>query len=261
MDIFNISPEVQARQRKTLIALLHWIYTADIDELDISNEYDIYLGEKATAWGFEESKKYLGYDMKKKGRRMPVANVATSLCQLSPESKHDMIFLFVELSEADKYLKEHQPLPSLSRSCSFLEHTLSDRMDADDNLDSLIRTAGENDVFAKDEEKIAQFIRACRNDVSHNFWLETEWGYLVHDHAAICVVTLLNSLLNSWYGKKWYVKNRLSTDRCLRIIENEFGFEWNNNKKYWNYNSIKARYEREQDLGKEGEQILQYHYR
>lgn len=260
MGIFDGSSEVQTRQRKMLIALLHWIYTADIDELEISNDYDIPLGEKATAWGFEEAKKYLGYEMKKKGRRMPVANVATWLCQLSPESKHDMIFLFVELFETDKYLKEHQPLPSLSRSCSFLEHTLSERMNADDDLDDLIRNAGEDDVLEGDEEKLAQFIRACRNDVAHNFWLETEWGYLVHDHAAICVVTLLNSLLNSWYGKKWYVKNRLSTEKCLRIIEDEFGFEWDNDRKYWNYSSIKPRYEREQDLGKEGEWILQHHY-
>lgn len=260
MGIFDGDPEVQVRQRKMLIALLHWIYTTDIDEFEVSDDYDIHLNENVTAWGFEESKKYIGYAMRKKGRRMPVSNVAMWWCQLNPESKHDIIFLFIELCEADKYLKEHQPLPSLSRSCSFLEHTLSERMDADDDLDDLIRNAGEDDLLERNEEKLAQFIRACRNDVAHNFWLETEWGYLVHDHAAVCVVTLLNSLLDHWYGQQWYVKNRLSTKKCLRIIEGEFGFEWNEDEKYWDYSSIKPRYEREQDLGKEGTQILRNYY-
>lgn len=260
MGVFDGSRETQHRQRLMLIGLLQWIYKTDIAELEIEDDYDIPLGEKATAWGIEESKNYLGYQMKKKGRRMPVANVITWLCQLSPESKHHMIFLFAELCEADKQLKENQPLPILSRSCSFLEHTISERIDTDDDLDDLIRTAAEEDVLDQDEERLAQFIRACRNDVGHNFWLETEWGYLVHDHAAICVVTLLNSLLHSWYGPQWYVKDRLSTERCLRIIEGEFGLEWDNDEKYWDYDTMRPRYERLQNLGVEGEMILQNHY-
>lgn len=260
MGVFDGSVERQNHQRMMLVALLHWIYTTDIDELEISDDYHLPLNESTTVWGFEEAKKHYGYEIQKKGRRMPIANVATWWCQLNPESKHDEVFLFIELSEADESLKTHQPLQVLSRSCSFLQHTLSDRTDSDGNLNGLIRSASEDDVFTNTEERLAQFIRACRNDVSHNFWLETEWGFTLHDHAAICVVTLLKSLLDSWYDQDWYVENRLSAKRCLRVIEGEFGLEWDDENRHWDYDTLNPRYERLQDLTEEGKKILKSHY-
>ena len=260
MGIFDGSPKVQNQQRKMIIALLHWIYNTDIEELEIGDEYNLSLNERVTARNFEEAKRYYGYEVQKKGRRMPVANVATWWCQLTLKPKHDLIFLFIELSEADTSLKTHQSLQVLSRSCSYLQHTLTERTGLDGNLNALIRNAGKDGVLTDSEEKLAQFIRACRNDVSHNFWLETEWGFPVHDHAAICVITLFNSLLNSWYDQGWYVEDRLSTKRCLRIIEGEFGFEWDGDERYWDYDTINPWHERLQDLTEEGNRLLENYY-
>lgn len=247
-NILNGSSELQSRQRDQLIKLLYWIYTEDIDELEIGEEYKLARNEPVITNSFEEAKKYHGYKIQKEGKRAPLVNIITALCELSAESKHHMLFLFVELSEANEYLNSRQPLPALSRSCSFLQHTLSERMESTNDLDDLIRKGSENGVLSSNEERLAQFIRACRNDVSHNFWLETEWSYIVHNHAALCVITLLNSLLESWYGQQWYVKNRLSAKRCLRVIEEEFLLEWNVSERYWEYDSIDEEYERTHDI-------------
>lgn len=246
--VLNGGPEIRNRQQDRLIKLLYWVYTGDIEEIEISDEYKLARDEPVIADGFGEAKKYHGHKIQREGKRAPLVNIVTSLCELSAESKHHMLFLFVELSVADEYLNNRQPLSSLSRSCSFLQHTLSERMESTDDLDDLIRTGSENEVLSSSEEKLAQYIRACRNDVSHNFWLETEWSYVVHNHAALCVITLLNSLLESWYGQQWYVKNRLSAKRCLRVVKDEFSLEWNASKRYWRYDSIDEKYERSHDI-------------
>jgi len=132
--------------------------------------------------------------------------------------------------------------PVLTRAGSFLEHALNDRLGTDKKLSPVIRAAYNNGELSDEEVRLAQFIRLCRNDVSHNFAYFTEWGFMVHDHASVCVKTLLSSISNSWYGVDFRVGDQLSAENCLRVIEEEFGFEWLNDKVTYDDDSIRDRY-------------------
>jgi len=241
--------ELRQRTIKRCINLLAWVYTMDPDEIDVTDEYHIPRGERRLPMFQAEQMKYIGYLLKSRGRRNPVALLSTNLVQYLDESDHHMVFLFIELSETDLLLDQNHILPTLIRTCSALQPLLNERIeeeDADKDLSPVIREARKEHVLTFEEAKLAQFIRHCRNDASHNFFYNTEMGFVVHDHAAVCAVTLLNSLLDSWYGVEWYVENRISTELCIRLIEEEFGFEWIPQNLTYDKNSLEERYVNQQ---------------
>lgn len=160
--------------KRRSLDLLKWIYTTNPEEINTSKKYEIPRAEERWPVNIEEQKRYLGYSLKKSGRRNPVSVLATTLVALSPQSKHHMVFLFIELSEADIYLQQNHTFPPLSRVCSFLQHVLNERLGTEQKLSPVIREAYEEDEISPQEVKLAQFIRHCRNDVSHNFWYSTE---------------------------------------------------------------------------------------
>lgn len=242
------SKDLRHRQRSRCLELLNWVYIVDIDSLDVNDSYEVPREETRLPVTLEEQKNYLGYQLQNRGRRNPVSNLTTILLRLSSESKHHMVFLFVELSEIDLCLRQDQVLTVLSRTCSFLQHVLNERLDTDERLSPILREAYLADEITEDELRLSQFIRLCRNDVSHNFWYDTEWSYAVHQHAALCAVTLLLSLLDSWYGVDWYVEERLSISKCIRVVEGEFRFEWDIENHTYNKNSIYEKYDRSMNL-------------
>jgi hypothetical protein len=221
--------ELRLRTIKRCINLLAWVYTTDPEEIDVPDEYHVPRGERRLPMTRAEQMRYIGYQLKNRGRRNPVALLSTNLIQHLDESKHHAVFLLIELSEMDLLLDQDHILPTLIRTCSALQPLLNERIaegDTDKDLSPVIREARKEHVLTFEEIKLAQFIRHCRNDASHNLFYNTEMGFVVHHHAAVCVVTLLNSLLESWYGVEWNVENRISAELGIRLIEQEFGFEW-----------------------------------
>lgn len=125
-----------------------------------------------------------------------------------------------------RLLEQNNETSVLLRAGSFLQHALNDRIGTDQKLSPVITDAYEEDELSMQQLRLCQFIRHCRNDVSHNFAYHTEWDFAVHDHAALCVMTVLNSLVDSWYGAGFRLRQRLSEERCIRVIEELFGLEW-----------------------------------
>jgi hypothetical protein len=119
---------------------------------------------------------------------------------------------------------------------------LNDRLGTDKKLSPVIRTAYEVGELSDEELRLAQFIRHCRNDVSHNFAYFTEWSYVVHDHAAVCAKTLLGSISDSWYDVDLSIGKQLSVENCLRMIEEEFGLECLDDKVTYEKDSIRNKY-------------------
>ncbi|MBX0286605.1 hypothetical protein EGH22_09725 [Halomicroarcula sp. F28] len=226
-----------------LLEVLEWVYTVDPDTIEPEREYRIERGERWRADTLDEWKDVFGADLKKRGRRSAVANITSYLVNFTEEDQDLLIFLLTELSEADLYLKQNQVIPVLIRTGSFLQQCFNERIGCGKNLYNVIIEAYAVGEITDSEVRLAQFIRLCRNDVSHNFSYDTEYGFEVHDHAAICTVTLLNSLLASWFGSQWYVETRLSIGNCIRVVENEFGFEWDSEDTTYEKYSLDPKYD------------------
>lgn len=209
-----------------LLEVLEWVYTVDPDTIELKGEYEIERGERWRADTLEEWKNVFGADLKKRGRRSVVANITSYLVNFTEGDQDLLVFLLTELSEIDLCLKQNHVTPALMRTGSFLQQCFNERIGCDKRLYNVILETEKNGEMTESQAKLAQFIRLCRNDVGHNFSYDTEYGFKVYDHAAICSVTLLNSLLASWFGSRWYVKTQLSIGNCIRVIEGEFGFEW-----------------------------------
>lgn len=209
-----------------LLEVLEWVYTVDPDTIEPEGEYEIERGERWRADTLEEWKDVFGADLKKRGRRSVVANITSYLVKLTDEDQDLLVFLLTELGETDLCLKQNHVTPTLMRTGSFLQQCFNERIGCDERLYDVIVEAKDSGVITGSQVKLAQFIRLCRNDVGHNFSYDTEYSFEVHDHAAICTVTLLNSLLATWFGSQWYVETRLSVENCIRVIEGEFGFGW-----------------------------------
>jgi len=205
---------------------LRWVYETDPEELDVPNNYRLDRGERLTVYDEEEQKKRLGAELQERGRRNPVALISSTLIAVLDEADENLTFFIIELYEIDLLLSQNHVTSVLTRTGSFLQHALEDRLGVDDDLSPLITDGYEDGILSDEEVRLAQFIRQCRNDVSHNFAYFPEWSYVVHDHAAVCAKTLLSSLSDSWYGVEFTVGDQLSIENCIRVIEEEFGFTW-----------------------------------
>lgn len=226
-----------------LLEVLEWVYTVDPDTIEPENEYEIERGERWRADTVGEWKDVFGADLKKRGRRSVVANITSYLINFTEGDQDLLVFLLTELCETDLCLNQNHMTPALMRTGSFLQQCFNERIGCDKDLYDVIVEAEDCGEITESQAKLAQFIRLCRNDVGHNFSYDTEYGFDVHDHAAICTVTLLNSLLASWFGSQWYVETRLSIENCIRVIEDEFGFEWDSGEITYEKYSMDAAYD------------------
>lgn len=175
------------------------------------------------------------------------------LVRLTDESKHHLVFLLIELSEADTFRQQKQFIPIITRTSSFIQHVLKERLQEELRLSRALTKGYRQGELTLQELKLAQFIRHCRNDVSHNFWHDTEWSFIIHHHGSVCSITLLYSLLESWYDVGWYVDRELNAENCLRVIEGEFEFEWDEEHLTYEKDSISPRYDFELDLAEQSE--------
>jgi len=221
---------------------LRWVYEVDPEKLDIPDDYRLDRGNHLVVFDEEEQEKRLGAELKSRGRRNPVALISSSLIRNLDEEDENLTFFIIELYEVDLLLSQNHITSVLTRAGSFLEHALEDRLDSNDSLSPLIRTAYQEGELSDEEVRLAQFIRHCRNDVSHNFAYFPEWSYVIHDHASRCVQPLLSSISDSWYGVDFQVGDQWPIENCLRVIDEEFGFDWLDEKVTYEKGSIREKY-------------------
>ena len=205
---------------------LRWVYETDPEELDVPNNYRLDRGERLTVYDEEEQKKRLGAELQERGRRNPVALISSALIAVLDDADENLTLFIIELYEINLLLSQNHITSVLTRTGSFLQHALEDRLGVDDDLSPLITDGYEDGELSDEEVRLARFIRQCRNDVSHNFAYFPEWSFVVHNHSSVCAKTLLSSLSNSWYGVEFTVGEQLSIENCIRVIEEEFGFKW-----------------------------------
>ena len=234
------------QQRTEIIAkcrlMLEWVYTTDREDIDISNDYHIPIGETAAPESLEELRNYIGYLLKTEGRRGPVSILTSHIAQRVTKDQERLLLLITELSEADLYRRQGHITPILNRTCPSLQQILNERLETDLDLSPVIRKAGEENEINDTELRLAQFVRLCRNDIAHNHPFDPEYSFWVHKHGARAAIALLNSLRESWYDFDWYVENDLSPENCVKVIEMEFEFEWNPDKSTYEWQSLKDEY-------------------
>lgn len=221
---------------------LAWIYSDKPHEIDVPDNYQVPRGQRLVVYDNEEQQRYLAYEIQRRGRRNPVSIVSSFLTQCLQEEDKNLAFFLVELFEAELLLSQNHVVPVLLQTGSFLEHALEDRFGEDKDLSPLIRCAADKDELNEQEVKMAQFIRHCRNDVAHNFAYYPEWDYRTHDHATICVPTLLNSITDSWWGVDFGIGQWINPNQCVRVIEEEFQLDWKPDVPTYDKDSMREKY-------------------
>jgi hypothetical protein len=243
----QVQEEMYDRHRQFGLRLLAYIYLAEPEEIEIDSSYTIDRGEQVITQTKEEAVKRIKYLLKTQGRTGVLYSLIGNLKAIYPDDEEHKILLFVEMSECQHLLETNEPFAALVRGATFLEKTLSERLSSSSGLAYLIQEAADADVISNEQEMLAQFVRECRNDAGHNFWLDTEYSYVIHEHAVHSQITLLDSLLQRWYQTRWNpVTPRLNSERCLRIVRDEFGFEWGSSDglRQWDTDSMTERYDR-----------------
>lgn len=219
------------------VNLLHWVYSTDPDELTIDREIEWTRGEKIPAESLEEQKQILGYIYQEYGRRRVVSLITSYFTSTISEKDYLFVFLLTELCEVNLCVEDNQIIPAIIRGSSFLHQALRTKLDSTDDFAGVIEDASGN-VVTDPQLRVIQFIRLVRNDAAHNFSYDTEYGYRVHRHAATCVVTLLLSLMDSWFGFDWFdaelfVESQLSIEQCIYVVEEHFGFDWDSEEEWY----------------------------
>ncbi|TKX42299.1 hypothetical protein EXE41_17480 [Halorubrum sp. SD690R] len=243
----QIREQVYEQNRQLGLKLLAYIYSIDPDDIDVDPDYAVPRGEAVMAEGSEEALETIKWQLKNLGRTGTLYSLIGNLKTLFPDDEEHKLLLFVELSECQHFLEQDEPFAALIRGATFLEKALGERLSSSSDLAYLIQEASDEDIISTEEEKLAQFVRECRNDAGHNFWLETEFSYVVHEHAVLTLICLLNSLLERWYLTSWnLVTPQISSSRCLRIVRGEFGLRWGESDglRQWITNSMNERYDR-----------------
>lgn len=239
--------ELYEKHRQFGLKMLAYIYNADPESIEVNHDYSIPRGETVMTESEEEAIERIKYILKTQGRTGVLYPLIGNLRAFYPDEEENKLLFYVELSEANRLLEIREPFAALLRGCSFFEKILSERLGSTSSLAELIEEAADAGEMTEEEERLAQFVRECRNDAGHNFWLETEYSYVVHEHGVISLLALLESMLASWFSTRWgTVPPRLTPERCLRIIEQEFSFEWNpsGGLRSWDTGSMNSRYDR-----------------
>lgn len=244
----QIRSSLEKSNKKFLIdALLYCYYCEEEDLEGAEKQFDVGRGEAAAASGsFDEMFEQLQYELRTRGRQFALVLILGNLFQYFGYGIRHKILTMVEMCEIDRLVQNHQYMEANLRLCSFLENILEEQNEeAQSHLYWKINTAGDEGVLTQEQEKIAQCIRDTRNDAAHNFWMETEWSYVIHEFAAIASLTLLDNFLNENLGvTSWPVEPQLDMSRALRVVEGEFGFEWDSDSEEWS-NGPREKYERE----------------
>ncbi|QAU11653.1 hypothetical protein EKH57_02105 [Halorubrum sp. BOL3-1] len=243
----QIEQEVYEQNRQLGLRLLAYIYSVDPDDIDVDPDYAVPRGETVMTEGSDEAVETIKWQLNNLGRTGTLYSLIGNLKVLYPDDEEQKLLLFVELSECQHFLERDEPFAALIRGATFLEKTLSERLSSSSDLAYLIQEARDEGVISTKEEALAQFVRECRNDAGHNFWLETEFSYVVHEHAVLTLICLLDSLLERWYRTRWNLAiPELSPERCLRIIRGEFGFTWgaSDGLQQWITDPMNERYDR-----------------
>jgi len=243
----QIEEEIYEDHRQFGLKLLAYIYATDPDDREINPDYHISRGEKVVTQSKKEAVERMKYLLKTQGRTGTLYSLIGNLKHFHDDDEENKILLFVELSECQHFLEINEPFAALMRGATFLEKTLGERLSSSSRLAFLIQEAKDNELISTEQEQLAQFVRECRNDAGHNFWLETEYSYVVHEHAVHTLICLLDSLLRRWYQTRWkLVTPLLSPERSLRIVRGEFEFQWGerNGLRQWNAGSMASRYDR-----------------
>jgi hypothetical protein len=238
---------IKKNNKKFLIYMLLYCYHHSEDNLqDAEPQFEIARGEAMAASGsFAEMFEHLKYELRTKGHQFALVAVVGNMLQYFGYDKRHRILTMVEICEVDRLVAKNQFMEANIRLCSYLDNLLKERNQKQDgSLYWRIQTAQDEGFFSDEQERLAQFIRDVRNDAAHNFWLETEWSFVIHEFAGIAGITLLHDLLIDMGVSSWSVKPDLEIGNTFRVIEDEFGFEWDEDEREWS-NNPRERYIRE----------------
>ena len=232
----TIKDDMESTHKRFLINTLRYCYNHEVEDLDSAEkQFDIARGEAKVASGsFSDVFEHIQWELKNKGRQFVLTAVLSNVFQfIGYERRHTMLTL-IEISEVEEHVEERRPMEAIMRLCSYLDNLLEEENDGDSgSLYYRIQTAADEDFFTEQEEKLAQFIRDVRNDAGHNFWVETEMSYAIHDLAAIVSITLLDRILRKKGITSWPVQSQIGIGSALRVVESEFGFIWDSDEREW----------------------------
>ncbi|KZN23690.1 hypothetical protein A4G99_12505 [Haladaptatus sp. R4] len=228
--------KIEGNQKEFFTHILRYCYEYDEEDLeDAEKQFDIARGEAMAVSGtFSEIKEHIQWELKTKGRKFVLTAILGQMYHLIGYENRHKVLTMVEISEVEEHTDNRRPLEAIIRFCSYLDNLLKEENnESDSKLYYRIQTASDEELFTEEQEKLAQFIRDVRNDASHNFWIETEMSYAIHDFAAISSITFLEKLLHQIGVTKWHVESRISIENALRVIEEEFEFDWDPDEREW----------------------------
>ena len=235
------------KHQQIALKLLAYTFSADLDDIEVDSDYSIPRGETVMTETKKEVVERFKYVLKTQGRTGALYAIIGNLKQLYPEEEHHKLLLFVELSATKRLLEQREPFSALMRGATFLEKILGKRVSSESNLGYLIQEAADDNVLSDEQEMLAQFVRECRNDAGHNFWLDTEYNYIIHEHAVRTQFTLFDSLLTNWYQTRWNPATpSMAPEHCLKVICDHYKFEWGSKDglRQWKSGAIAERYDR-----------------
>ncbi|ELZ45638.1 hypothetical protein C464_11990 [Halorubrum coriense DSM 10284] len=238
---------IETNNKRFLINALVYCYHHSEDDLqDAERQFDVGRGEVIVASGsFSEIFEQMRYELRTKGLEFALVWVVGNMFQYFGTDKRHQIITMVEICEMDRLVSNNQFIQANIHLCSYLGQYLKEQNDEQDsNLYYRIQTARDEEVFSEQQERLAQFLRDVRNDAAHNFWLETEWSFVIHEFAGIVAITLLDDVLRDLGITSWPVEPNLSWGNVFRVIEDEFGFEWDEDEREWS-DIPREKYQRE----------------
>ena len=247
----RIKEGIETDNKRFLINALVYCYHHSEDDLqDAERQFDVDRGEAIVASGsFSEIFEQMRYELRTKGLEFALVWVVGNMFQYFGTDKRHQIITMVEICEVDRLVGNNQFIQANIHFCSYLDQYLKEQNDKQDsNLYYRIQTARDEGVFSEQQERLAQFIRDARNDAAHNFWLETEWSFVIHEFAGIAGITLLDDVLRDLGITSWPVEPNLSWSNVFRVMESEFGFEWDEDEREWS-DTPRKRYQRQYDWG------------
>lgn len=246
----EIREGIEENNKQFLVKLLVYCYSYSEEDIqDAEAQFEVGRGEVTVASGSSDILEHVQYDLRTKGRQFALIHVVGNMFQYFGTDIRPKIITMVEICELNRLLETNQFMGVNIHLCSFLENYLEDEANTEaSSLYYQIRTARDEDVLTEEQEQLAQFIREVRNDAAHNFWLETEWSFVIHEFAAIAGITLLDDMLEEMGVSSMPVDPELSLNNAIRVIEAEFEFEWLQDDRGWS-NSPRERYQREYDWG------------
>ncbi|WP_049972701.1 hypothetical protein [Haladaptatus cibarius] len=169
----------------------------------------------------------------------------------------EVFLLMVEYCEIDDLafdidyvsgdVKPNNPAAAVIRGCAFFEQYLQNTIPWNDFIDHNdpsfakllnISTYDEVNFLTDIERRVGHLVRAIRNDVAHRSWLDMQYSYDAILLGVRAMTYLLEQQIRNYdAGGELSVpaeaENIDPQEAYLSKAENEFGWSYNSDRKYW----------------------------